>query len=133
MIVRNLQDSDELVAPHWNIPGHRPNPETTLVAMDNGKVCGISWMAYGGPVGMIAIWFSAVPNAVYPLYRASLQLSRKFGCAMILGHVQDGTRFLDVLNRRGWITNTWKSVAVGRSVDNATFRTHKRVLQGGVE
>ena len=130
--VRHLLDTDELTSPHWNIPGHRPDPSTTLVATDpSDKIIGLCWMAYGGPAAMIVIWASCEPIAGWPLWQASFNLAKERGCAMMLGHVQEGTKFIKVLEKRGWIINSWRSIAVGRPVDYTQFSQIRQFIKGG--
>jgi hypothetical protein len=59
------------------------------------------------------IWVSGEPRAAKALYFEVFRLAQRLGCATVAGHIQDGSRFLDVLSRRGWmVCREWTSRAV---------------------
>ncbi len=100
--VRNLQDTDILTLPYWHIPGSRPCNNTTLVAIDNDKMVGLAWFAYGGEAALIGLFVSADSKAVWPLWNASKKLARDLGCKTLIMHVKPG-RLLNAYVSRGGV------------------------------
>ncbi len=135
MIVRTLLDTDILTPPHWNIPYHRPVSSTTLVAVDDdNKIHGLCWSVYGGEVGLIIVWFSSEPSCMFLLVSAVCKLAKSLGCFMLLSHTIEGSRLLNILQRRGWIVNnSWKSVAVGIPTNTQLAALVRKGNKGGAE
>ncbi|MFI5339835.1 MAG: hypothetical protein ACHQ7N_08350 [Candidatus Methylomirabilales bacterium] len=134
MIVRLLQDGDVLGPPHWPMGTFQPCKDTTLVAVEAGKIVGLCWGAYGGQACLDVIWLSGEPRAARALGVEVFRLAERLGCATVVGHVEEGSRFLDVLSRRGWAVNqAWTSRAVMMPVDKTLAALMRQGTQGGAE
>lgn len=103
--VRTLLDTDVLTPPYWPFVPMRPEPSTTLIAIEDDKLSGVVWMAYGG-FAMMVCWQSAAPNCAIPLWSAARKLACDRGCDIITCFVLNNDKLIQTMINRGWFVDT---------------------------
>ncbi len=99
MEIRTLTLDDPLGPPHWVLRTW-PNPDTTLIAIEDGKIHGLIWMAYAGPTAMIGLRLSAEPHVAWSLCNAARKFAHDCRCRSLIFHV-DNERLLAAFRGRG--------------------------------